>query len=559
MAPKTLLVFCDGTGMDGALAPPKSNAPAQDSPQVVLEPGDIPPVRGGGGSTQYATNVLRLARSVKSVDANGNKQIVFYQSGVGSEANFAGDPVTGTTLLQALGTAVASKIRDAYVFVAQNYEVGDEICLFGFSRGAYTARKLSGLIDQIGLLTRQNLGLFFEIWRQLMNHETPTIPSDTRRVDIKCVGVWDTVGSVYQEIDALNIVDTSLPATVKVALHAVSIQENRKKFLPTLWTTPSGGLKPDQVLKQVWFAGAHSDVGGGYERHELADIALFWMAGEIRSLINLDLDFLRSYAQTRPDPWGTSQPHNAYMDTSFAQRPVVGHETRLQSGQITPQSVFHQSVMYSPAQLQSPDYMITMNIIEQSFGHGFAPQYPALNEFEQYCKDHWGTGLRDAVPGGDDNPGIVIRPQWIPPVDGFIPLSTIVGGVNGDPLYVARASYEGGIHPGKATHRYGGVIYISFGGKEIPFSLTSDAVQVLVGHELSVRWAPISGRFSLAQLRRAVPVPGGKEANGTVLYIARATVDNTVHCGKVWVNGTAHIPYYGREVLATEYHVLVYA
>ena len=67
----------------------------------------------------------------------------------------------------------------------------------------------------------------------------------------RCVGVWDTVGSVYGEINALNIVDTSLPATVKVALHALSLQENREKFLPTLWTIPSGGLKPGQVLKQV--------------------------------------------------------------------------------------------------------------------------------------------------------------------------------------------------------------------------------------------------------------------------------------------------------------------
>ena len=153
-------------------------------------------------------------------------------------------------------------------------------------------------------------------------------------------------------------------------------------------------------------------MGGGYERHELADIALFWMAvsysftlrytlrvsrivpqGEIKSLINLDLDFLRSYGQTRPDPWGTSQPHNAYKETTLVFRPIVGHETRLESHQITPQSVFHQSVMYSPAILKSPEYMTTMKLITDSFGPGFAPQYPPLNEFEQYCKDNWDTGV----------------------------------------------------------------------------------------------------------------------------------------------------------------------
>ncbi|KAE9395187.1 hypothetical protein BT96DRAFT_885850 [Gymnopus androsaceus JB14] len=426
---KTLLVFCDGTGMDGALAPPILNAnphnvamdeslhlnagkkrplsstriPAHhsttdfscsyvDNLVWLFSSSDTSvslPVVYGGGNQQYATNVLRLARSVKAVDANGNKQVVFYQSGVGSEANFKGDPVTGTTAMQALGTAVASKIRDAYVFIAQNFEDGDEICLFGFSRGAYTARKISGLIDSIGLLTRHNLGLFFEIWRQLIDKETPTIPPDTRHPTIKLVGVWDTVGSVYKEIDALNISDTTLPATVKVALHGVSMQENRKKFLPTLWTTPEGGLKSGQILKQVWFAGAHSDVGGGYERHELADIAVFWMAGEIQSLVNLDLDFLRSYAQAAPEAWGTSQPHNAYMETPIYIRPVIGHETRLESKQITQNSVFHESVKYSPQQLKSPDYMVTMTFIQKYFGSGFVPQYPPLNTFEQYCKDHW--------------------------------------------------------------------------------------------------------------------------------------------------------------------------
>jgi hypothetical protein len=116
--------------------------------------------------------------------------------------------------------------------------------------------------------------------------------------------------------------------------------------------------------------------------------------GEIKSLIEMDLDFLRSYAQVQPDPWGTSQPHNAYKETPAALRPIIGHQTRLESGQIVQQSVFHDSIKYSPQQLTSSDYMITMSIIWQSFGSGFVPQYPPLNEFEQYCKDDWGKGVR---------------------------------------------------------------------------------------------------------------------------------------------------------------------
>ncbi|KAF9230980.1 hypothetical protein BU15DRAFT_56679 [Melanogaster broomeanus] len=401
-ASKALLVFCDGTGMDGTLSNPgtyyflrspslflplQDSTLAQDDPNVLAHHMSTLPEGGGGGSKQYATNVLRLSRSVKNLTSDGKEQIVFYQSGVGSEANFTGDPVTGTTLLQALGTAVASKIRDAYNFVAQNYEDGDDICIFG---GAYTARKLSGLIDRIGLLERESLGLFFEIWRQLVDGETPTKPPGTRYPRIRIVGVWDTVGSVYKTIDALNITDTSLPATVDIALHAISLQENRKKFLPTLWTPPSGGLGADQVLKQYWFPGAHSDVGGGYERHELADISLFWMAGEVQEFIALDLEFLRLYEQPDPDPWGASQPHNAYMETPILQRPIVGHETRLESRHIERTSLFHESNKYAPQNLEVPDQMVTMDLIAKQFGSEFQPRFASMNKFEKDCQEQWG-------------------------------------------------------------------------------------------------------------------------------------------------------------------------
>lgn len=541
--------------MDGNLAPQVSTSSMPQ--EIVTTDLDLP--SGGGGNLQYMTNVIRLARSVKPLAINGNKQIVFYQSGVGSEANFKGDPVSGTTLLQALGTAVASKIRDAYAFLAQNYEDGDEICIFGFSRGAYTARKLSGLIDVIGLLPRKELVQFFRIWRELVDGKTPTIPPDTRRPRIKCVGVWDTVGSVYGTIDALEIKDTSLPTTIDIALHAVSLQENRKKFLPTLWTSPPGGIGSGQVLKQVWFAGAHSDVGGGYQRHELADIALFWMAGEIQSFINLDLDFMRSTAQRAPDPWGTSQPHNAYMETPITQRMIVGHETRLESGQITTNPVFHESIKNSPKNLVSPDKMITLEIIAHSLP-GFNPVYPPLNDFEKYCKDNWGK-----LPIGGpikapifDSPEEVIRPpvNWVVGEHrGILPSDAIVGGreADGRTIYVARAPYAGGVHPGKATAEF---VYISYDGKEI---LIRGDFQLLVGSQNSVRWVAVSGRYSHDLLNGAVPVRGGMEADGEPLFIAQAPISGGIHCGKVKVGGHAHIPFNYKEVFATTYNVLVFA
>ena len=109
-------------------------------------------------------------------------------------------------------------------------------------------------------------------------------------------------------------------------------------------------------------------------------------------MINLDLDFLRSYAQTRPDPWGTSQPHNAYEETTDF-RDIIGLKTRLESRHITSLSVFHQSVKCAPTRLESPGNMITMDSVKESFGPGFEPQYTALNEFEQFCKDRWGIGV----------------------------------------------------------------------------------------------------------------------------------------------------------------------
>ncbi|KAF9259966.1 hypothetical protein L218DRAFT_947196 [Marasmius fiardii PR-910] len=406
--PKTLLVFCDGTGQDGSTSDPTG---------------------GSDDKAQDATNILRLSRCVLPYDKreeeftsyrNGNRQIVFYQSGVGSEADFEGAQVVGTDLMlpllkfrqlaEALGTAVASKIRDAYVFLAQNFEEGDDICLFG---GAYTARKLSGLIDAIGLLSRQNLSYFFEVWRAMEDKETPQKFPDTRFPTMKLVGVFDTVGSILNENDTLNIKDASLPATVKVAIHALSLHENRQRFLPTLWTIPSGGLKPDQILKQVWFGGAHSDVGGGYDRHELADITLFWMAGEILDLVNLDLDYLKGWAQPKPDPWGTSQPHNAYMETSLALKPIIGTETRLQGGQLTSQAVFHQSLQFSPLKLDSPEFMITMADVKSKFGTGFTAQYADLNSFEQSCKNDWGGGELGDGKHGIDRPDVMFLPKAI--------------------------------------------------------------------------------------------------------------------------------------------------
>lgn len=412
---KRLLVFCDGTGQDGLIVP---DAPTEDEDEpndfekgtlnalrvIASQPGLYQESEVTGGTLNAVSNILRLSRAVKQTSSDGqSRQIVYYQSGVGTEADFAGEINIANLASQAFGVIVASKIRNAYAFVAQNYEEGDEILLFGFSRGAYTARKIAGLIDKIGLLQPEALGIFFNIWKDLVDGKVIQPPAGTRFPRIKCIGVFDTVGSVYKQINALEIVDASLPHCVDIALHAISLQENREKFLPTLFNPPP---VEGQTLIEVWFPGAHSDVGGSYPRHELADISLFWMTGEImaRSLFALDERFIERSKQTNPDAWGTSQPHNSYYETPYAKRPFVGHQTRLASGQINEGIVFHQSWQFSPplSNITHSDYMVARDTLP------FANlTFAALNDFERGCKERWNDNLGDPQGGLKDNIGVL--------------------------------------------------------------------------------------------------------------------------------------------------------
>ncbi|KDQ13706.1 hypothetical protein BOTBODRAFT_66638 [Botryobasidium botryosum FD-172 SS1] len=376
-----LLVFCDGTGEDGLISSNGDGKAAKND--------------------QYATNIFRLSRAVnlkkKLPDGSEVDQIIYYTAGVGSESDFRGVSLTEGAAMKSFGMAVASKIRDVYAFIAQNHAPGDEICIFGFSRGAYTARKVAGLINRIGLLRRDQFGSFYSIWASLITGKNPP-PYPKEPVPIRCVGVWDTVGSVYEGLgtvmDALCIKDQTLTPNIELALHAVSLQENRQKFLPTLWAPGPEGLCPNQVLKQHWFPGAHSNVGGGYQRSELADLPLIWMAGEICDFISLDLDFIQKNLQRFPNAgWGQSQPNNSYTESGVAVRFVVGCANRLDGGILTHDSVLHSSIEVAPTKLKEPTGMITLEHIKKKFGPAWKPKYAPLNAFEERCKTAWGKPL----------------------------------------------------------------------------------------------------------------------------------------------------------------------
>jgi uncharacterized protein (DUF2235 family) len=253
-----------------------------------------------------ATNVLRLARIVRPVAADGTDQIVYYDNGVGTGGLI--DKLGGG----AVGVGLSRNVRQAYAFLVNNYRDGDEIFLFGFSRGAYTARAVGGLIGRIGLLRKRQMGAFAEAWD--WNRRAPPERDaaraafearfDGRRteVPVRCIGVWDTVGAMgipagrvlgkWQPCSsAFRFHNADLGARVQHAFHALALDERRPPFQPLPWNRPKSPAQP-QVLRQVWFRGVHSDVGGGYEAHGAADLAMLWMAEQLTKLLDLDPDGL---------------------------------------------------------------------------------------------------------------------------------------------------------------------------------------------------------------------------------------------------------------------------
>jgi uncharacterized protein (DUF2235 family) len=242
------------------------------------------------GEVPCPTNVVKMAYRVAKRDAGNLLQIVYYDQGVGT-GNLV-DHVSGG----ALGRGLEENIYDAYRFLIANYERGDEIFLFGFSRGAFTARSLGGMVRKCGILRRESVERYREALGLYRSDQRPTDEGPTRfrethcvcgadGVVIKMIGVWDTVGALGIPMAGLRWLtrgkylfhDTELSGAVEHAYHALAIDEHRTPFEPTLWYYKP---KPPQHMEQVWFCGAHSDVGGGYGEHNLSDIALEWMIGK---------------------------------------------------------------------------------------------------------------------------------------------------------------------------------------------------------------------------------------------------------------------------------------
>jgi uncharacterized protein (DUF2235 family) len=247
-------------------------------------------------ATDKGTNVVKLCEA--TVNDRNQGQVTAYDSGVGSRWY---NRIRGG----AFGMGISENIKDSYRAIVKEWKShDDEIFLFGFSRGAYTVRSLAGLIGFVGIVREEDaIDQAYDFYRDLKKI-APKTEKDRKKLDprrkaefdrfrqahvhdldqrvrIKMIGVWDTVGALGIPQSWLNehlnpfpheFHDTSLGAGVENAYHAVSIDEKRKAFQPTLWD-------PDPRVRQVCFAGVHSDVGGGYEDHpELGYITLIWMA-----------------------------------------------------------------------------------------------------------------------------------------------------------------------------------------------------------------------------------------------------------------------------------------
>ncbi|KAJ5698870.1 hypothetical protein N7462_000875 [Penicillium macrosclerotiorum] len=316
MPGKRIVVCLDGTWVNSDEG---YNRPSLSDPNFTL---------------QVPSNVTRLYRALQKKGLDGKGQVIYYHSGVGTSGTLS-DTIAGGVF----GAGVGENIREAYSFIATNYEPGDEIILVGFSRGAFTARSVAGLIIEIGLLTSRGMEYLYPIFKDIQNIQDPEYkdkfpgvpfhdkPFDARgyrrrleeesltrlydpdgyRIRVRCVAVWETVfptpiyptssrylaplKNKYQislrtskNTDSSctwRFYDTSLSNGIEHAFQALALDENRTSFAPAVWERPRN-VRTD--LRQVWFCGAHSNVGGGLPDQELANISMAWMMDQLASI-----------------------------------------------------------------------------------------------------------------------------------------------------------------------------------------------------------------------------------------------------------------------------------
>ena len=230
------------------------------------------------------TNVRRFFESVHSVGQDGIAQLAWYNPGVG--VSWVNKIAGG-----AFGAFLDEHILDGYRQLVEQYNDGDEIYIVGFSRGAYAARSLVGMLRNCGLVSPgfglMKIATAYGIYRTRRDPVDSEVAVAFRRqfsreLSIKFLGVWDTVGALGIPLHIANQIDrdlyefhdTNLSSIVKNAFQAIALDEHRQDYDICLWSPEEPA---DQILEQRWFCGAHCDVGGGYPSRKLSDLTLLWM------------------------------------------------------------------------------------------------------------------------------------------------------------------------------------------------------------------------------------------------------------------------------------------
>ncbi len=243
-----------------------------------------------GTGNEFGTANSNVVKLYKMLVCN-QSQIAYYHPGVGTMG--ARNALSGIgkwwtkVIGLAFGYGISENVADAYQFLMKTFEPEDQVYVFGFSRGAYTARALCGMLHAVGLLTQGNQGLIPYAIRMLKTDPIDfVVAADFKRTFSRgCkphfVGLWDTVSSVgwvYQPVH-FPFTNASHNSDFRLVRHAMSIDEHRAFFRQNLFGTPKD---PAQDVQEVWFAGVHSDVGGSYPEVEsqLSKIALRWMVCE---------------------------------------------------------------------------------------------------------------------------------------------------------------------------------------------------------------------------------------------------------------------------------------
>lgn len=270
---------------------------------------------GTWNDPQDRTNVYRLSRSIIDYDGDVHQRF-FYDPGVGTSKldRFRGG---------VFGAGLSDNLLQGYEWLARRYSEGDEIWVFGFSRGAYTARSLVGMLRKCGLLHIITPDL--KIAAEHLYRDKAVHPNDeaakqfrarfSREIKVHLVGVWDTVGALgvpgtfLSERGLYSWHDTELSKIVERSYQAMALDEHRAAYDSVPWTTKDGQKKPEHIdVEQRWFIGAHANVGGGYGEDPLSTIPLAWLQQKaIAAGLKLHPDAVL------PDAWQTA-PRDSYKE-----------------------------------------------------------------------------------------------------------------------------------------------------------------------------------------------------------------------------------------------------